>query len=59
MLEFLSSHADVLNIVINTGMLLVWVIYLQLLLNGYRRQRSSSILITRGAGQGVAASSPI
>ena len=55
MLEFLSSHADILNIAINTGMLLVWVVYLQLLLNGYRRQRSSSILITRGAGQGVAA----
>ncbi|HDZ72041.1 MAG TPA: hypothetical protein ENH55_04510 [Aurantimonas coralicida] len=34
-------------------MLIVWVVYLQLLLNGYRRQRSSSILISRGAGHGI------
>ncbi|EAU43244.1 hypothetical protein FP2506_10381 [Fulvimarina pelagi HTCC2506] len=36
-------------------MLCVWVVYLQLLLNSYLRQRRSSILITRGAGTGLKA----
>ncbi|RFC63166.1 hypothetical protein DYI37_13205 [Fulvimarina endophytica] len=36
-------------------MLVVWIMYLQLLLNGYRRLRQASILVTRGAGSGLGA----
>ena len=53
MLEWLSEHSAFINLAINAAMLIVWIVYLQLLLNGYRRQRSSSILITRGAGAGI------
>jgi hypothetical protein len=52
MMAWLSENQAVLSLAINAAMLGVWIIYLQLLLNGYRRQRRSSILITRGAGSG-------
>ncbi|MBB4003835.1 MAG: hypothetical protein V7704_17210 [Aurantimonas endophytica] len=53
MIAWLSDNEALLNLAVNTAMLGVWIVYLQLLLNGYRRQRRSSILITRGAGSGL------
>lgn len=53
MTAWLSDNVDLLGLAVNVAMLCVWIVYLQLLLNGYRRQRRSSILITRGAGSGV------
>ncbi|MEF2545979.1 hypothetical protein VQ045_02265 [Aurantimonas sp. E1-2-R+4] len=53
MWNWLSQNTAVLSLGVSIAMLIVWVVYLQLLLNGYRRQRSSSILISRGAGHGI------
>ncbi|UIJ71897.1 hypothetical protein [Aurantimonas sp. HBX-1] len=53
MTAWLSANVDLIGLAVNVAMLGVWIVYLQLLLNGYRRQRRSSILITRGAGSGV------
>lgn len=53
MWHWISQNTAVLSLAVSTAMLIVWIVYLQLLLNGYRRQRSSSILISRGAGHGI------
>lgn len=53
MWHWLSQNTAILSLAVSIAMLIVWVVYLQLLLNGYRRQRSSSILISRGAGHGI------
>ncbi|WP_337918686.1 hypothetical protein [Pseudaminobacter soli (ex Zhang et al. 2022)] len=37
------------------GTLMVWVIYLQVFISSYRRQLRATLLITRGAGQGLEA----
>ena len=55
MLGWLSDNSNWLNVCVNTAMLIVWIVYLQLLLSGYRHQRRASILITRGAGHGIRA----
>ena len=54
-MKWVIEHSVFLNTMICALMLMVWIVYLQLLLNGYRRQRRSSILITRGAGTGLRA----
>lgn len=53
MWSWINEHTQFLNLVVNVGMLVVWITYLQLLLNNYRRQREPAILITRGAGRGI------
>lgn len=52
-MSWINSHSNAISIGINAAMLCVWVVYLQLLLNSYLRQRRSSILISRGAGKGL------
>lgn len=49
----LTENREPINVLINTLMLCVWLLYFQLLLNGQRRQRRAKILINRSAGQGV------
>jgi hypothetical protein len=51
MVALLQKHADLVNIVINFSMLLVWLLYAHLLFNNYRRQRRPRLLINQGAGQ--------
>ncbi|WP_232845568.1 hypothetical protein [Aurantimonas marina] len=53
MWNWLSQNTDVLSLAVSVAMLIVWIVYLQLLLYGYQRQRRSSVLISRGAGQGL------
>lgn len=53
MWNWLSQNTAVLSLAVSMAMLIVWIVYLQLLLYGYQRQRRSSILISRGAGQGI------
>ena len=48
MFEWISANKDVLNVLIGFGTLLVWVVYAQLLYNGYSRQRRPHVLINRG-----------
>ncbi|MDY8107823.1 hypothetical protein U0C82_01505 [Fulvimarina sp. 2208YS6-2-32] len=52
---FIGEHTSELSMLASLAMLLVWICYLQLMYNGYRRQRLSAILITRGAGTGIKA----
>lgn len=49
----LVEYSEPINLIINTLMLCVWVLYFQLLLNGQRRQRRAKILINRSAGKCV------
>lgn len=51
MFEWIQDNSDVLNTLANFGMLGIWVAYLQLFLQSYRRQRRAHILINRGAGR--------
>ncbi|MEE2877908.1 MAG: hypothetical protein VX593_02785 [Pseudomonadota bacterium] len=46
MLTFVEQHASAISAIVNVLMLLVWVTYLQLLLNNFLRQRRSSIIIS-------------
>lgn len=48
MFDWISANKDVLNVLIGFGTLLVWVVYAQLLYNGYSRQRRPHVLINRG-----------
>lgn len=53
MLAWVKANTDLLNLLLNAGMLLVWIAYLQVFLLGYLRQRQPSVLVTRGAGVGL------
>lgn len=53
MWNWIAENSDVLNVVLSALMLLVWVLYFQLLLNGYRRTRRARILISRANGHGL------
>lgn len=46
MFEFISKNASAISAVANVIMVLVWITYLQLLLNGFLRQRRSSLIIS-------------
>ncbi|MHA3978396.1 hypothetical protein ACW9UR_11985 [Halovulum sp. GXIMD14794] len=52
MMDWMSANSDLVNIVLNALMTLVWLIYLHLLLTGARRQRRTNIHINRSAGNG-------
>ncbi|MGR3320632.1 MAG: hypothetical protein ACU0DK_01730 [Pseudooceanicola sp.] len=49
-MDWLSDHSGALNVVINLGMLMVWIGYLQLFLITYLRARRPRLIITRGSG---------
>lgn len=48
MWQWMSQNSQTLTMLANFGMLAVWLLYLQLFLRGYRRQRRCKILITVG-----------
>lgn len=50
---WISEHNEPLNVFVNAAMLVVWALYFQLLLNGYRRSRSSKILVNRANGHSI------
>ncbi|MDH2327161.1 hypothetical protein QCN27_09795 [Cereibacter sp. SYSU M97828] len=52
-MEWLLAHAALLQLVTSAITALVWIVYLQTFLGGYRRQQRSMILITSGAGRGM------
>ncbi|GHA13208.1 hypothetical protein GCM10007989_04740 [Devosia pacifica] len=52
-MQWLSSNTELLNLAANWGMLFIWVAYLHLFLQSYRRQTRSKILINRGASGGL------
>jgi hypothetical protein len=51
--QWISQHSQTLGALVSLGTLIVWVVYLQLFIAGYRRQRRAKILITRGVGDGL------
>ena len=50
MLNWLNQNSQLLNVAINAGMLCVWLLYAQLLLSSYRRQRRPRVLINQIKG---------
>lgn len=48
--QWIGQHRDIITALTSIGTLLVWVVYLQIFVNGYRRQLRATLLITRGAG---------
>ena len=46
MFEFISQNASAISAIANVIMVLVWITYLQLLLNSFLRQRRSSLIIS-------------
>ena len=55
MLEWLNNHGTLLQATVGLITALVWIVYLQLFLFSFLRQRRPEILISRGAGVGFEA----
>lgn len=53
LLIWLRDYKDPLTLLVSAGTLVVWILYAQLLLNNYQRQRRPRIIINRGAGKGI------
>lgn len=53
MLNWINEYHQTLSLLINVGMLLVWIAYLQLFLANYKRQTQPKILINIGAGRTI------
>jgi len=51
--QWIAEHSEIIAALTSIGMLLVWVMYLQLFVSSYRRQVRATLLITRGAGDGL------
>lgn len=51
MLAWISQHSGVLTVIINFGMLVVWAVYAQILLNSVMQQRRPRVLINQGKGR--------
>ena len=53
MLDWIKEHHEVLSVLVNTGMLVVWIAYLHLFLRNFKRQTRPKILINVGAGRNL------
>jgi hypothetical protein len=53
MLDWVREHHETLSVLVNVGMLLVWIAYLQLFLARFKRQTRPKILINVGAGRSI------
>jgi len=51
MLDWVGRHSDTLSVLINLGILSVWLFYAQVLLSSFLRQRKPRVLVTQGRGQ--------
>ncbi len=51
MLDWAQQHVDLLNLALNTLMVVIWLVYLQLFLVGFLRQRRAVLHIDRGAAK--------
>lgn len=52
-MEFLRANADLISVIANSAMVVVWLLYFQLMHHSYRRRTRSSIVITHGKGDGM------
>ena len=48
MVEWIRHNSDILSLIANYGMLLIWLFYAQLLFDGYRRERRPRMFINKG-----------
>ncbi|MGR3562574.1 MAG: hypothetical protein ACU0FH_03770 [Heliomarina sp.] len=53
MLEFIRQNSELMQIGASLTTTLVWLVYLHVLLRGFREQRRSSVLINRGGGEDI------
>lgn len=53
MLEWIAVNNDLLNLIANWAMVLIWIVYLQVFLRSFRRQTLSKIVINRAAGSSL------
>lgn len=53
MWNWIAENSDTLSVFLSALMLVVWALYFQLLLNGYRRNRRCKILINRANGHSL------
>lgn len=54
MWDLVADNSQALNVLLNLAMVIVWVLYFQLLLNGRRREVRAKILINRSSGDSLA-----
>lgn len=52
-MAWISEHLEIIGALSGIGTLLVWVIYLQVFIGSYLKQIRATLLITRGAGNGI------
>ncbi|MBS1303458.1 hypothetical protein [Loktanella sp. SALINAS62] len=55
MFEWIAQHSELLNVLLNGLMVVIWVAYLQIFLVSFRRQQRTDIIINMGAGSGLEA----
>jgi hypothetical protein len=53
MLDWITENHATLSLLVNVGMLIVWIAYLQLFLANFRRQTQPKLLINIGAGRSL------
>ncbi|WP_332719263.1 hypothetical protein [Pelagibacterium mangrovi] len=56
MLEWFAANSEMLNLVANWAMVIIWIAYLQIFLRSFRRQTLPKIVINRAAGSSLRAS---
>ncbi|MCW4116183.1 hypothetical protein NPA31_014555 [Aurantimonas sp. MSK8Z-1] len=53
MLQWLRSNHELLSVLTNIGMLVIWIAYLQVFVVNFRRQTRPKIIINLGSGRGL------
>jgi hypothetical protein len=53
--EWIARHSDAISALTSGGMLVVWLVYLQVFINSYRRSLRATLVIARGPGKGLSA----
>lgn len=53
MTAWISANTDLLQVTLSLVMAVVWVVYLQMLLSSFLRQRRTKLMINQGAGVGL------
>lgn len=54
-MDWITAHSDAISALASAGMLVVWLVYLQVFISSYRRGLRATLLIARGAGEGLSA----
>ncbi len=52
MIEWIGSNSELVNTIISSILMVVWIVYLNLFLHSLRRAKRPMLMISRGAGSG-------